>query len=129
ETGMLKALFTATGLSLTTCASAALAQVPPDIAAGIHKIGPIVDPINTAKLYAPLFKDQEKAYAGVTVTRDVAYGPDALNKLDVFTAVPSRQGKTVVVFVHGGGFEHGDKRQGASPFFDNVMLWATKQGW
>src|SRR5262249_7153389 len=67
--------------------------------------------------------------AGVSVARDVAYGPDELNKLDVFTAGPPQQGKTVVVYVHGGGFEHGDKRQGTSPFFDNVMIWATKQGW
>jgi triacylglycerol lipase len=129
ETSMLKGLFAATSLSLMTVSSAAFAQVPPDIAAGIRKIGPIVDQMNTAKLYAPLFKDQKEPYAGVTVTRDVAYGPDALNKLDVFTPGSSQPGKTVVVFVHGGAFEHGDKRLPASPFLDNVMLWATKQGW
>ena len=126
---MLKSLFAATGLSLMTLSSVAFTQVPPDIEAGIRKIGPVVDQMNTARLYAPLFKDQTEPYAGVAVTRDVAYGPDALNKLDVFTDGPSLQGKTVVVFVHGGGFEHGDKHQGASPFFDNVMLWATTQGW
>jgi dipeptidyl aminopeptidase/acylaminoacyl peptidase len=126
---MLKGFIAAMGLSLMMISGAALAQVPPDIAAGIHKIGPIVDPVNTAKLYAPLFKDQKEPYAGVTVTRDVAYGPDALNKLDVFTTGPAQPGKTVVVYVHGGGFERGDKRQGTTPFYDNVMLWATKQGW
>jgi triacylglycerol lipase len=128
ETGMLRRPLAAIGLSLITISSA-FAQVPPDIAAGIRKIGPIVDQPNTARLYAPLFKDQKEPYAGVTVTRDVAYGPDALNKLDVFTSGPSQPGKTVVVFVHGGGFEHGDKHPGGGPFLDNVMLWATKQGW
>jgi len=123
---MLKRLLAVIGLSLMVVPGAAFAQVPPDIAAGIRQIGPIVDQPNTAKLYAPLFKDQKEPYPGVTVTRDVAYGPDALNKLDVFTAGSSQQGKTVVVFVHGGGFEHGDKRQGA---LDYLMLWATKQGW
>jgi len=126
---MLKGLFAATGLSLVTMSSVASAQMPPDIAAGIRQIGPIVDQMNTAKLYAPLFKDQKEPYAGVTAARDVAYGPDALNTLDVFTTGPSPQAKTVVVFVHGGAFEHGDKHQGAGPFFDNIMLWATKQGW
>src|SRR5215831_21384569 len=38
----------------------ALAQVPPEIAAGIRKIGPIVDTVNTAKLYAPYFEDQKE---------------------------------------------------------------------
>jgi len=126
---MLKRPLTATALWLMTASSAAFAQVPPDVAAGIRNIGPIVDPVNTAKLYAPLFKDQKEPYAGVAVTRDIAYGPDALNKLDVFTTGLSQQGKTVVVFVHGGAFEHGDKHQGAAPFYDNLMLWATKQDW
>src|SRR5262245_31771804 len=125
---MLKKLLAVTGLSLMVVAGTAFAQVPPDVAAGIRKIGPIVDQPNTAKLYAPLFKDQREPYAGVSVTRDVAYGPDSLNKLDVFTTGPSQQGKTVVVFVHGGAFQRGDKHQGAAPFYDNVMLWATKQG-
>jgi triacylglycerol lipase len=129
ETSMLKRLFAASGLSLMMVSGTAFAQVPPDIAAGIRKIGPIVDQPNTAKLYSPLFKDQKEPYSGVSVTRDVAYGSDALNKLDVFTADASQKGKTVVVFVHGGGFEHGDKRLGGGPFLDNVMLWATKQGW
>ncbi|PYR85960.1 MAG: hypothetical protein DMG19_14010, partial [Acidobacteria bacterium] len=35
-------------------AATADAQVPPDIAAGLRKIGQIVDPACTAKLYRPL---------------------------------------------------------------------------
>jgi hypothetical protein len=114
-------------LALTTASGAALAQVPPDIAAAIKKIGPIVDSPNTAKLYAPLFAEQKEPYPNVTVVRDIAYGPDPLNKLDVFTS-GSGTGKTVVFYVHGGGFERGEKRQPNSPFYDNVMLWLTQQG-
>jgi acetyl esterase/lipase len=114
-------------LALTTASGAALAQVPADIAAGIKKIGPIVDTPNTAKLYAPLFAEQKEPYPNVTVVRDIAYGPDPLNKLDVFTS-GSASGKNVVFYVHGGGFERGDKRQPNSPFYDNVMLWLTQQG-
>jgi triacylglycerol lipase len=120
-------LFVAAAISLISISGAA-AQVPPDIAAGIRKIGPIVDTVNTAKLYAPLFADQKEPYSGVTVARDVAYGPDPLNKLDVFTSGPAQTGKTVVIYVHGGGFERGDKRQRGTPFYDNIMLWAVKQG-
>jgi len=122
-------LLTATVVSLISVSGMASAQVPPDIAAGIRKIGPIVDAANTAKLYAPLFEQQKEPYHGVTVTRDLAYGPDPLNRIDVFTSGPSAQpGKTVVMFAHGGGFERGDKRQAGSPFLDNLMLWATQQG-
>jgi triacylglycerol lipase len=114
-------------LGILCSTGAALAQVPPEIAEGIRKIGPIVDTPGTAKLYAPLFAGHKEPYPNVMVTRDAAYGPDPLNKLDVFTS-GSGGGKTVVVYVHGGGFERGDKRQPNSPFYDNIMLWLTRQG-
>jgi len=115
-------------LLLLSFSAAAFAQVPPEVAAGIRKIGPIVDTVNTAKLYAPYFKDQKEPYSGVMVSRDIGYGPDPLNKLDVFTSTPAPAGRTVVVYVHGGGLERGDKRQRETPFYDNIMLWAVKQG-
>ena len=114
--------------ALTVPSSVALAQVPPDIAEGIRKIGPIVDASGTAKLYAPLFADQKEPYPNVTVVRDIAYGIDPLQKFDIFTAT-GRPGapKPVVVYLHSGGFERGDKRQSGSPFYDNIMLWLTRQ--
>src|SRR5690349_19667829 len=45
---------------------------------------------------------------GATVDRDVAYGPHERNKLDVFT--PKGDGPfPVVVLVHGGGWQGGNK--------------------
>jgi len=114
--------------ALTATSSVALAQVPPDIAEGIRKIGPIVDGPGTTKLYAPLFANQKEPYPNVTVVRDIAYGTDPLQKLDVFTAAPTPGVlKPVVMFLHGGGFERGNKRQPGSPFYDNIMLWLTQQ--
>jgi triacylglycerol lipase len=113
--------------ALTTASGAGFAQIPPDMAAAIKKIGQVVDPPNTAKLYAPLFAEQKEPYPNVSVVRDVAYGPDPLNKLDVFSAGPG-SGKTVVLYVHGGRFERGEKHQPNSPFYDNIMLWLTHQG-
>jgi hypothetical protein len=108
---------------------AAFAQVPPDIEAGIRKIGPIVDAQGTAKLYAPLFRDMKETYSGVKVMRDIAYGPDPLNRLDVFTPqAPQPGGRMVVIFSHGGGFERGDKHQPGSPFNDNLMLFLNQHG-
>ena len=106
-----------------------LAQVPPDIAAGIRKIGPVVDVPNTTKLYAPLFREMKEPYPGVKVVRDISYGAAPLNRLDVFTPQAAQPGgRMVVIFAHGGGFERGDKRQGGSPFNDNLMLFLNQHG-
>jgi triacylglycerol lipase len=121
--------FVAALFGLTAASSVALAQVPTDIAEGIRKIGPIVDAPGNAKLYAPLFANQKEPYPNVTVVRDIAYGTDPLQKLDVITVAPTPGApKPVVMFLHGGGFERGDKRQPGSPFYDNIMLWLAQQG-
>ena len=121
--------FAGTALLVWSLSAGALAQVPPDIAAAIRKIGGVVDVPNTTKLYAPLFQNQKEPYPDVKVARDIAYGPDPLNKFDIFTPSGGQNaGRTVVIYVHGGGFERGDKRQNGAPFYDNLMLWVTKQG-
>jgi len=100
--------------------------VPTSIAAELTKIGPIVAPPPTEKLYAPLA--EREPYAGVQVRRDVRYGADARNLLDVFTSDKPQAGQPVLVFVHGGAFMRGERRTGDSPFYDNIMLWAVRQG-
>ena len=121
-------IFVAALIALTATSSMVHAQVPPDIAEGLRKIGPIVDSPNTSKLYTPLFANQKEPYPNVTIVRDIAYGTDPLQKLDVFTAAPTPGApKPVVVYLHSGGFERGEKRQPGSPFYDNVMLWLTRQ--
>jgi arylformamidase len=65
----------------------------------------------------------------VTVTRDARYGSADRNRLDIFT--PNRAGRgslPVLMFVHGGGFIQGDKSTTGSPFYDNIGLWAAKNG-
>jgi triacylglycerol lipase len=101
-------------------------QVPAGIEGQLRQIGPVVAPPPTAALYAPLA--QKEPYAGVKVTRDVAYGPDVRQRLDVFEPAAGASGRPVLVFVHGGAFVGGNKRTGDSPFYDNVMLWAVANG-
>jgi triacylglycerol lipase len=65
--------------------------------------------------------------AGVSVTRDQQYGPDARNRLDIHCK-GTPHGAPVLVYVHGGGFVMGDKTSAGSPFYDNVGQWAAQQG-
>ena len=98
----------------------------PEIAEKIAAIGRVIDPAKTGAIYAPLH-DREP-YAGVTVARDIRYGPADRNRLDIFTADGASGTRPVLIFVHGGGFTGGDKSTPGSPFYDNVPLWAARNG-
>lgn len=97
----------------------------------LRDLGPDMSPSviqASAALYAP-FHEQEP-YRDVRCTRDVFYGPHERHRLDVFEPVDGGQegGLPVLVFVHGGGFVGGDKRQPGTPYQDNVALWAVRHG-
>lgn len=62
------------------------------------------------------------------VQKDLPYGADPRQVLDVYAPPPSAQARPVVVFVHGGGFVRGDKDQGGG-LFANVMHEFVAQGW
>jgi acetyl esterase/lipase len=111
---------------MVTAASAGEGPMPEEIAWKLVELGRVVDPPKTAALYAPL--QQKEPYPSVKVERDVKYGPAERNLLDVFTPEPSPSSRPVLIFVRGGAFVSGDKRMPGSPFYDNVMLWATGNG-
>ena len=65
----------------------------------------------------------------VHIDRDVSYGDDERQRLDVFTAVEGGSiHRPLLVFVHGGGFVAGDKYTPGTPFYDNVGIWAVRNG-
>jgi triacylglycerol lipase len=64
---------------------------------------------------------------GITAERDIAFGQDPLQKLDVFTS-GTGAGKPVLLFAHGGGFTGGDKRRPGAFQADNIMIWAVQNG-
>jgi triacylglycerol lipase len=128
----MRSQFWGLGLAVSLClGAAAQAQVPADIAAKVHAACGRID-FTVMQAYAPL--QPKEPYTGVEVTRDVAYGPDPLQKLDVFDpqrSAPSRDDqrlakatrRPVLLFVHGGGFTRGDKKQ-----TDNMLLWGASNG-
>src|ERR1700761_915609 len=89
-------------------AIAAQAQVPPDIEASLKKIGQIVDPPCTAKLYRPLMPTNDvnskvtPLYPGIAIARDVSFGPNPKDVIDIFTADKGRGNRPVLMYVPGG---------------------------
>src|SRR6476659_3755028 len=82
--------------------STAQAQVPPDIEAALRKIGQIVDPPCTAKLYRTLMPKNDyntywpagasapaeltqPLYPGVNLARDVKFGTNPKDLIDIFS--------------------------------------------
>ncbi len=102
------------------------AQVPPDIAKELITIGRGVCVPETAQLYRPL--QPNPPYSGVSISRDISFGPDPKDVLDVFAPEKGGGNRPVLIYVSGGA---GNKLQGGpngDVFYDNVMLWAVKSG-
>src|SRR3989454_3388130 len=82
-------------------AATAEAQVPPDIEAGLRRIGQIVDPPCTAKLYRPLMPKNDyntywpvsapapanlmPLYEGIKLAHDVSFGSNPKDVIDIFS--------------------------------------------
>jgi hypothetical protein len=128
---------------LASVASVARAQVPPDIEAGLRKIGQIVDPPCTAKLYRPLMPKNDynaywppgagapanltPLYPAVKLSRDVSFGPHQKDLIDIFSPDKSGSDRTVLIYVPGGaGNKIEQQAREANAFYDNIGRWAVK---
>ncbi|MBI2771942.1 MAG: carboxylesterase family protein [Burkholderiales bacterium] len=108
-------------------ASCATVQMPPDAAGKVKALGRVVNGPATAEIFAPRVLEREP-FANLKIERDARYGPAERNLLDVFQSTDAASPRPVLVFVHGGGFVAGARRSPGSPFYDNVMLWAVRNG-
>lgn len=122
-------------LANSLAAGVATAQVPANIESELVKMGHIVDPPCTAKLYRPLMpanditSDRTPLYPGITVVRDQSFGPSPMDVVDIFTADKGPASRPVLIYVPGGvgnKIEIQDKE--ANAFYDNIGRWATKNG-
>jgi arylformamidase len=64
------------------------------------------------------------------LARDIAYGSDARNRLDIYASddIDRQQGCPIFVWVHGGGFVRGDKRAVDHPFEAHIGRFAARNG-
>jgi acetyl esterase len=89
---------------------------PSHIAKKIRELGNGYSPEilqETVRIYLPLLARAPRNSA--KVTRNVPYGPDERHRLDVYTpANKSDMPLPILIFVHGGGFTSGHKREYSS---------------
>lgn len=108
-------------------ATVARAGMPPEVAAGLKALGANVGDDVGAKTRA-LYANAPRVYSEdqIEVKKDLAYGPHARHRLDIYTGVARRWPTPVpiVVFVHGGGFTGGSKEGNAhvGEFFGTLGL-------
>ena len=112
------------GLALLLWAAPAAAQsenLPPDVWAAIAAIGPALNADMFARSFAAM-RPLQAPPTGLEVARDVSYGAEPLQKLDLWR--PKAGGTVpVVLFVHSGGFTRGDKND-----YDNVPAYFARHG-
>jgi hypothetical protein len=131
-----KSLFMLGALFITLlAASAAQAQVPANIESELVKMGHIVDPPCTAKLYRPLMpandinSDKSPLYPGITVLRDQSFGSNPRDVADIFYADKGPASRAVLIYVPGGvGNKIELQDREANAFYDNIGRWATENG-
>lgn len=117
------------GAGMAAGSATASAQVPPDVAAKIRAIGPVLNPRMIQDTFDLYLARVPKAYPGVSSVEDLPYGPDERHRLDVFApAAPSGKPMPVVLFVPGGGFVGGAKSRAGVPFYQNVAVFFARNG-
>jgi len=122
-------------VAVTVLAGLAQAQVPADIELSLRKIGQVVDPGCTAKLYRPLMPANDlnsgvtPLYPGIKIARDVSFGSNPKDLVDIFTAEKGGGSRTVLMYVPGGqGNKTEQQVKEANAFYDNIGRWASKNG-
>ncbi len=101
-----------------------------EIARKVRAAGRAMGPEGFATMALYTHFHEKEPYKNVKLERDLSYGPDERNRLDVFSAPDAKpnDNRDVIIFVHGGGFVQGDRHTPGSPYNDNVPLWAMRNG-
>lgn len=104
--------------------------LPPDVQQVLAAVGPqwgkaLAKNIETTiAAFQPLLKAAPKD--GVVVAKNIAYGEDAKQVLDVYRP-QGRNEAPVVIYIHGGAYVRGDKDLHGE-IYGNIATWFARQG-
>jgi len=112
----------AIALSLCGAARADVTSLPPKVATEIAAMGPKLNPDVIGKSFALMRPLVPAPDASVKVAKDVHYGDDALQTIDVYQPARGRD-LPIAIYVHGGGFVRGDKAD-----YNNVVAYFAAHG-
>ncbi len=125
-----KFLLAALGAIAVNVATAQVSNMPPQVQARLAEVGPVWGKdilgniAKTLEVYTPILRESSKA--GISVSRDLAYGPDARHKADIYQP-EGKAGMPVVVFIHGGAYVRGE-RDISPEVYGNVATYFARQG-
>ncbi|HEY3920100.1 MAG TPA: alpha/beta hydrolase [Stellaceae bacterium] len=99
------------------------------VAAEIRKLGRAFNSDVLKATYAIYTPLQERAPKdGIEIARDLAYGPDARNRLDIYMPAQKPTKAPVVVYFHGGGYVAGERSPLPGLIYDNVPTFFARNG-
>src|SRR6185437_13442788 len=99
------------------------------VAAEIRRLGRAFTPEilqATYRLYTPY--QQRAPKDGVSVHKDLAYGPDERHRLDVFVPTKAPAKAPIVAYFHGGGYVAGERSPLPGLIYDNVPIFFARHG-
>jgi acetyl esterase/lipase len=102
-----------------------MTSLPPDIRAALQSMGAGAEPALNQKTKA-MFVALIEPVDGITQTFDQPYGDHPRQRIDVYST-PALKDAPVCIYIPGGGFTGGDKRQD-DHFFGNVGRFFASQG-
>jgi acetyl esterase/lipase len=106
-------------------------EIPDDLRALMAQVGPRwgTNPAAHVKLMVDQFSQVLKHAPkdGVTVRRDISYGPHPKQIFDLFTPDDRRTGRAALVFVHGGAFLDGQPNR-TEEIYSNVLQYFARNG-
>ncbi len=104
-------------------------NIPKKIAEEIKDIGKVfnVDVLQrTLELYLPTLGKIDRS--GIDLVRDVSYGPDDRNVLDIHFGEAGAKDLPAVIFFHGGGYVQGHKNVEGDLLHGNVANFFVRNG-
>jgi len=109
-------------VNLAQPAQAEISSLPANVATEIAAMGPNLNPDLISKTFALIRPLVPAPPASVKITKDVSYGDDPLQKIDIDQPATGRN-LPIAIYVHGGGFVRGDKGD-----YSNIVAYFAEHG-